>query len=338
MRLGGGAAGKVSTSLSYVAGAPSHIVARRAQRRAQLRRRRLGALGGGLALVVLIVAVLIVTAHRSRGATTRSTATGEGHAARRHSSQTFNTTNGAPGSSSTVETVGSTEIQRLLQLGLPIYCAGPRGNAVAFTFDDGPGPYTYLALRKLTQAGERATFFVVGRSLDNYPGYLPRELKVAAIGDHTYTHPVLAQLPAGLVSSEIGRTKQKIEGESGQPVNFFRPPYGSRNTTVDQIAQSLGLVEILWSVDSADSLGANYAGIIKNVEAGLHPGAIILMHENRGQTIRALTTLLPELHRRHLRSVSLAQLFAADPPSTAQVRRGEAGCGGSAALAPGTGN
>jgi peptidoglycan/xylan/chitin deacetylase (PgdA/CDA1 family) len=80
-------------------------------------------------------------------------------------------------------------------------------------------------------------------------------------------------------------------------------------------------------VDSRDSLGANWAGIIRNVDAGLRPGAIILMHENRGQTIRALTTLLPVLHRRHLRSVSLPELFATDPPSVAQVRHGEQGCG-----------
>ncbi len=84
----------------------------------------------------------------------------------------------------------------------------------------------------------------------------------------------------------------------------------------------------MWSVDSGDSLGADWNGIIRNVEAGLHPGAIILMHENRGQTIRALTTLLPELRRRHLRSVSLPELFATDPPSVAQVERGEAACPG----------
>jgi peptidoglycan/xylan/chitin deacetylase (PgdA/CDA1 family) len=90
------------------------------------------------------------------------------------------------------------------------------------------------------------------------------------------------------------------------------------------------MLEILWSTDSADSLGAEWDGIIRNVEAGLRPGAIILMHENRGQTIRALTTLLPELQRRHLRSVSLPELFASDPPSVAQVRQGPNGCSGGA--------
>ena len=217
-------------------------------------------------------------------------------------------------------------IRRLATLGLPLYCTGHRGRAVAFTFDDGPGPYTGLALKKLTEAHERATFFVVGRNIDPFPGYLPRELKLAAIGDHTYTHPELTALPPADVNSEISRTADAIEAASGERVDLFRPPYGLHDVTVDQIAKRLGLLEVLWNVDSADSLGANWAGIINNVEAGLHPGAIILMHENRGQTIRALTTLLPVLHRRHMRSVTLPELLASDPPSLAQLRAGRSGC------------
>ncbi len=60
----------------------------------------------------------------------------------------------------------------------------------------------------------------------------------------------------------------------------------------------------------------------------MHPGAIILMHENRGQTIRALTTILPVLRRRGLRSVTLPELLASDPPSLAQLQAGSRGCGG----------
>ena len=230
------------------------------------------------------------------------------------------------------DAAGISHIKKLISLGLPIYCAGPRGNAVAFTFDDGPGVYTHYALPKLQAAGERATFFVVGKSIDAWPGWLPRELKVGTLADHTYTHPQLTALPADEVRQQLAATKQKIEAQSGQPVYLWRPPYGARNPTVDSIGKSLGMLEILWSTDSADSLGAEWDGIIRNVEAGLHPGAIILMHENHGQTIRALTTLLPELHRRHLRSVNLPELFATDPPSPEQVRRGPDGCAGGAKL------
>jgi peptidoglycan/xylan/chitin deacetylase (PgdA/CDA1 family) len=217
-------------------------------------------------------------------------------------------------------------VERLADLGLPVYCGGTRGRAVAFTFDDGPGPYTHLALRKLRAADERATFFAVGRSIDRFPGYLLRELALGSVGDHTYTHPLLTFLPEAAIVSQIAGTARRIQSESGARVDLFRPPYGAHNATVDRVARRFGLLEILWNVDSADSLGANYAGIIHNVEAGLHPGAIILMHENRGQTIRALTTLLPVLHRRHLRSVSVPELLASDPPSARQLRMGRAGC------------
>lgn len=222
---------------------------------------------------------------------------------------------------------GDAEIRRLVGLELPVYCGGLRGRDVAFTFDDGPGVYTHFALRKLQQTHERATFFVVGKSMNSWPGWLPRELKVGAIGDHTYQHLDLVELSPGQVNYQLARTAQMIRAQSGERVDLWRPPYGAYDASVRRIARRLGLLEILWSVDSADSLGANWAGIIKNVEAGLRPGAIILFHENRGQTIRALSTLLPYLQRHHWRSVSLPELFGTDPPSAAQLRRGSGGCG-----------
>ena len=222
---------------------------------------------------------------------------------------------------------GNAEIHRLVRFDLPIYCGAPRGNEVAFTFDDGPGVYTHLAFRKLREAHERATFFVVGKSMNSWPGYLPPELKVAAIGDHTSQHLDLVMLSPAEVKFQLERTAQMIRAQSGEHVDLWRPPYGAYDRVVQQIARRLGLLEILWSTDSGDSLGANSAQIISNVEAGLRPGAIILFHENRGQTIRALTTLLPYLGRHHLRSVSVPELLAADAPSLAQLRRGLDGCG-----------
>lgn len=227
---------------------------------------------------------------------------------------------------SSLEVRGDATIDRLAKLALPVYCGGPDGRALAFTFDDGPGVYTHYAVKKLTQAHERATFFVVGRSIEARPGWLDRERNVATLGDHTFTHADLLELPPSAVASELASDKRLIERESGQTVDLFRPPYGGQDTAVNRIARRLGLLDIMWSMDSRDSLGANWAGIIKNVESDLRPGAIILMHENRGQTIRALTTLLPVLHRRHLRSVTLPELFATDPPSIAQVSRGLPAC------------
>jgi peptidoglycan-N-acetylglucosamine deacetylase len=203
---------------------------------------------------------------------------------------------------------------------------------MAFTFDDGPGVYTQLAVRILRRFHVPATFFLVGRNLARWPAAFRAEARVGELGDHTWTHPFLPALAPVAVGRELASTKRAIERQARRAIVLFRPPYGAHDPVVDATAARLGLIEVLWNVDSGDSLGANYAAIVRTVRAGLHPGAIVLMHENRGQTIRALRYyLLPALHRRHLRPVTVAQLLALDPPTLAQLRAGPRGCAGSGA-------
>jgi peptidoglycan/xylan/chitin deacetylase (PgdA/CDA1 family) len=235
------------------------------------------------------------------------------------------------------ESAQAREIRRLIALGRPIYCAARRGNEVALTFDDGPGPYTRLVIAKLRKHGIRATFFVVGRNIqlvkDPRGSSIVRdERTVGALGDHTFTHPLLTSLAPIEAEREIVRTRAALARASGGPVFLFRPPYGAHDARIDSVARAHGLLEILWNVDSADSLGANYAAIERNVIAGLRGGSIILMHENHGQTVRALLGIFAALQHRHLRAVSVPQLLRDDPPSVAQVRSGSAGCGVSGGL------
>ncbi|MEA2313993.1 MAG: peptidoglycan-N-acetylglucosamine deacetylase [Solirubrobacteraceae bacterium] len=218
-------------------------------------------------------------------------------------------------------------MRALIALGRPIYCAAPRGNEVALTFDDGPGPYTRLVLAKLRKHGVAATFFVVGRNIPLLPGATRVERARGAVGDHTFTHPLLTSLGGGEAGKEIVRTQAALARSSGGPVFLFRPPYGAHDAQIDSIVRAHGLLEVLWNVDSRDSLGANYAQIERTVIAGLRPGAIILMHENHGQTVRALLAIFAALQRKHLRAVSVPQLLSTDTPSVAQVRAGGAGCG-----------
>jgi peptidoglycan/xylan/chitin deacetylase (PgdA/CDA1 family) len=293
-----------------------------------LRWGRIAALAAGFAAAVLVAVLALahVGSSPGRASGTKRAGLGASSRARRRGAAA-----GARGA-----TAEAAELRRLVALGLPVYCAGPRGDMVALTFDDGPGPYTQLAIRKLRKHGARATFFVVGRNLGLIPGITRQERALGAVGDHTFTHPLLTQLSPSAAELEITRTQTLLARDSGGPVRLFRPPYGGRNSTIDALAQRHGMVEILWTVDSADSLGANYAGISRNVIAGLHPGSIILMHENRGQTIRAMLTFLPELARHHLRAVSVPELLARDPPSTAQLRAGGRGCGLRGAVAGGS--
>jgi peptidoglycan/xylan/chitin deacetylase (PgdA/CDA1 family) len=224
-------------------------------------------------------------------------------------------------------TTSDAALDRLIRVGLPLYCGGSRGRSVALTFDDGPGPYTKLALRMLRLAHARATFFLVGRNLAGWPDVPRHELRLGALGDHTWTHAFLIGMPASSLHSELARTQAGIARAGSAPVRLFRPPYGARDAAVDAKAHALGMLEVLWSIDSNDSQGADYLQIARNVLSAIRPGSIVLLHENRGQTLRALNYhILPALHRRRLKLVSVPELLAHDPPTRAQLRAGAAGC------------
>lgn len=219
------------------------------------------------------------------------------------------------------------EIQRLIGLDLPVYCGGPQRREVALTFDDGPGPYTLTALRILRRAHDPATFFLVGRLLAHRSSLVRREAQIGDVGDHTWTHRDLAVLPPLVARQEIGRTARALRELTGRRVVFFRPPYGVRSPTVDSIARGLHLLEVLWSIDSFDWKGADPAHIAANVEKA-RPGSIVLMHENRGQTLKALLWqhALAVLRARRLRAVTLTRLMTTDPPTRAQLVKGVRGC------------
>jgi peptidoglycan/xylan/chitin deacetylase (PgdA/CDA1 family) len=200
--------------------------------------------------------------------------------------------------------------------GQPLYCGGSAGRYVALTFDDGPGRYTDLVLRILEQAHVKATFFLVGRNVGPRAEQAGAEAQSsAAFGIHTWSHPDLTRLKRSQVLRQIVRTRGAIFEATGERPPLFRPPYGEHDALVDGIARRLGLVEVLWSIDSGDSQGKNWRGIGREVLKNAQPGSIILMHDNRGQTVRALRYLiLPGLKKRGFIPVTVPELLVLDPP------------------------
>lgn len=219
------------------------------------------------------------------------------------------------------------ELDQLGALGEPVRCGGHHGHDVALTFDDGPGPYSTWALRILRRAHASATFFLVGRLIVDWRHVPSEEASLAALGDHTWTHTLLTALGTAEIRHELAAAKQAIASAAHVPVRLFRPPYGAYDARVLALARSLGMVTVLWSIDTRDSEGAPWNEIIANVEHNVRPGSIILMHENRGQTIEALKFgILPYLKRRGLHAVTVPELLTVDPPSKRQLAAGLAGC------------
>jgi peptidoglycan/xylan/chitin deacetylase (PgdA/CDA1 family) len=57
---------------------------------------------------------------------------------------------------------------------------------------------------------------------------------------------------------------------------------------------------------------------VRNVEEGLRPGAIILMHDIHPWTLAALPRVLGAIRDRGLQAVSVSELLALDPPVPGQ--------------------
>ena len=209
------------------------------------------------------------------------------------------------------------KLEALARDATPLYCGGRDGRYVALSFDDGPSTYTPRVLRLLRRARARATFFVVGSRAAARPDLVRAESLLGAVGNHTWTHPRLASLDRRDVIQQLLRTQAAIVRATGgvRPV-LFRPPYGVGTPAEAAAARALGLVDVRWSVDSLDSRPwATPASVVRNVLAGLRPGAIVLLHEIHPWTVAALPRILRALRRRGLTPVTIPALVALDPPS-----------------------
>lgn len=214
-------------------------------------------------------------------------------------------------------------VRRFAALGRPLFCGGGNERVVALTFDDGPGPYTRDTVATLRRAGARATFFFVGKRLRE--GWIrPEEvLAVGAVGNHSWNHVSLAGGDGSLLSEEIDATTAALEERMSTPVTLFRPPYGARDDASAAHVADRGMIEVLWTFDSGDSAaGALARTVMKTLRREIRPGAIVLLHENRGSTHTSLGAILELLAERRLQPVTVPELLAIDPPSERQLRAG----------------
>lgn len=164
------------------------------------------------------------------------------------------------------------------------------GHRVWLTFDDGPHPdHTPIVLDSLKQAGVRATFFVVGRMAHYYGATLLGRMhdEGHGIGNHSYTHPRLAELDEAKVRDELARTDELISKYHGDK-KLFRPPYGNYNRTVLNVAEGLGYKAIIWSVDPEDWNPENQPDRWVTTALGLLKGqeeSVVLMHDLGRSTV-----------------------------------------------------
>ncbi len=197
---------------------------------------------------------------------------------------------------------------------------------VALTFDDGPDPtWTPRILDVLEATHTPGTFFIIGENAVTQPGLLKRIIAGGSeIGNHSYTHPNLAQVSDRGIAIEVNTTQRLIEAYTGRSTRIFRAPYfgDAEPTTQDElhpalVAQQLGYLNVGLHADPDDWQRPGTAAIVASTLRQIDqpgedgPARIILLHDgggDRSQTVAALLPLIQGLRARGYELVPISAL------------------------------
>jgi len=205
---------------------------------------------------------------------------------------------------------------------------GDQPGLVALTFDDGPdATWTPRILDILRKENVPAAFFIIGENGQENPALVRRIVAEGHdIGNHSYTHPNLGEMPGRITDLELTATERLIESLTGRSTILFRPPYfgDAEPTTSDEVepivrASNLGYLTVGLHVDPDDWATPGTDEIVKRTVEGItskstdfdQRGQIVLLHDGGGdreQTVEALPKIIETLRARGYRFVTVSEL------------------------------
>ncbi|GAA0125411.1 polysaccharide deacetylase family protein [Clostridium sp. CTA-19] len=183
------------------------------------------------------------------------------------------------------------------------------------TFDDGPTETTLEVLKILDEENIKATFFVIGKLVEENPNIL-KEIKEKnhSICAHTYTHNDSNYVSTDVYFNDYEKVKNVLnENLNKKNCEFMRMPGGSstgipQKSTLKQIRDGLisrGLYYVDWNVSIEDAMGINIPveQLISNYSKAMNSKnldksrIIILMHDGASNktTPKALGTIIKSL-------------------------------------------
>ncbi|MHA6252054.1 polysaccharide deacetylase family protein [Oceanobacillus sp. CAU 1775] len=171
---------------------------------------------------------------------------------------------------------------------------GVEEDVVLLTIDDAPATYTLEMAEILSNLDANAIFFVNGHFLDS-----PEEEEALKqihemgflIGNHTYSHPVIPDIPEDEQYEEIISLSDRVEEIIGERPKFFRAPHGMNSDYSKAVVEEDGMVLMNWTYGydyfepymNAEKLTeAMITGEAPEIDIDyslLKPGANLLMHD-----------------------------------------------------------
>lgn len=212
-----------------------------------------------------------------------------------------------------------------------VWYAETREPMVALTFDDGPDPAnTPQVLETLARHNVRATFFLVGEHARQHPQLVER-IRAAGheIGNHTDSLGTTFFMSADAFEASLLRAERTLQLElpdGPEPdaegaalvhptprLKLLRPAGGTIRPPQFERARRHGYTCVLGSSYAWDPAQPPTAYIRWAISKNLQPGAIVVLHDARGDrsnTVAALEGILADARAKGLRWVTLSELLA----------------------------
>ncbi|WP_408011012.1 polysaccharide deacetylase family protein [Pseudalkalibacillus sp. A8] len=129
------------------------------------------------------------------------------------------------------------------------------------------------------------------------------------IGNHAYSHPDMKTLTNQRIREEIHKTNEIIQSTLDVTPTWFAPPSGSFRMDVVNIASSMNMHTILWSVDTVDWRKPEPNEMASHVVNKIHPGAMVLMHPT-SSTAKGLEQMIQGIRAKGYSIGTVSQLIS----------------------------
>lgn len=169
----------------------------------------------------------------------------------------------------------------------PIYRGNPAKPMVSLMINVAWGnEYIVPMLDVLDREKVKATFFLDGSWLSKNKA-LAEEIQKRGheLENHAYTHPNMSTLSKARATAEISKTQKLLKDSLGVENRWFAPPSGDFDQETVEIAASLGLKTVLWTLDTVDWTNPSPSSVVAKIGSKVEPGTLILMHPTRSSSV-----------------------------------------------------
>ena len=188
------------------------------------------------------------------------------------------------------------------------------------TFDGGPNPPgTDNVLRTLDRHAVTATFFLEGWRLEDGAGCAQRIVDAGhEIGNHSYSHSNLDELPPEECLNEVRDAAAIIHATIGVYTRLFRPPWGRLDQATTDAILDAGHDIALWNCSVRDWEGPDADAVATRLLASAHDEGIVALHDRVTWNPAVLDRVIPVMRDSGYEFRPMSEA----PDSPAMVRAG----------------